>query len=151
MENDKEALKKKIAELENELAQLRNLQVALKVILPQIVNYFDVEDESKTILFNLSENDFTSDKKISTFIDFSNKIKTQRDLLVGENAIVDNKRIEVSNQITDFQLKIKKLESNIRQFPSEAEDAKRIIAECISSYKAEIEPKIKAERNARGY
>ena len=127
MENDKEALKKKIAELENELAQLKNLQVALKVILPQIVNYFDVEDESKTILFNLSENDFTSDKKISTFIDFSNKIKTQRDLLVGENAIVDNKRIEVSNQITDFQLKIKKLESNIRQFPSEAEEAKRII------------------------
>ena len=127
MENDKEALKKKIAELENELAQLKNLQVALKVILPQIVNYFDVEDESKTILFNLSENDFTSDKKISTFIDFSNKIKTQRDLLVGENAIVDNKRIEVSNQITDFQLKIKKLESNIRQFPPEAEEAKRII------------------------
>ena len=127
MENDKEALKKKIAELENELAQLKNLQVALKVILPQIVNYFDVEDESKTILFNLSENDFTSDKKISIFIDFSNKIKTQRDLLVGENAIVDNKRIEVSNQITDFQLKIKKLESNIRQFPPEAEEAKRII------------------------
>ena len=59
------------------------------------------------------------------FIDFSNKIKTQRDLLVGENAIVDNKRIEVSNQITDFQLKIKKLESNIRQFPPEAEEAKR--------------------------
>ena len=127
MENDKEALKKKIAELENELAQLKNLQVALKVILPQIVNYFNVEDESKTILFNLSENDFTSDKKISTFIDFSNKIKTQRDLLVGENAIVDNKRIEVSNQITGFQLKIKKLESNIRQFPPEAEEAKRII------------------------
>ena len=127
MENDKEALKKKIAGLENELAQLKNLQVALKVILPQIVNYFNVEDESKTILFNLSENDFTSDKKISTFIDFSNKIKTQRDLLVGENAIVDNKRIEVSNQITDFQLKIKKLESNIRQFPPEAEEAKRII------------------------
>ncbi len=127
MENDKEALKKKISELENELAQLKNLQVALKVILPQIVNYFNVEDESKTILFNLSENDFTSDKKISTFIDFSNKIKTQRDLLVGENAIVDNKRIEVSNQITDFQLKIKKLESNIRQFPPEAEEAKRII------------------------
>lgn len=127
MENDKEALKKKIAGLENELAQLKNLQVALKVILPQIVNYFDVEDESKTILFNLSDNDFTSDKKISTFIDFSNKIKTQRDLLVGENAIVDNKRIEVSNQITEFQLKIKKLESNIRQFPPEAEEAKRII------------------------
>lgn len=127
MENDKEALKKKIAELENELAQLKNLQVALKAILPQIVNYFNVEDESKTILFNLSENDFTSDKKISTFIDFSNKIKTQRDLLVGENAIVDNKRIEVSNQITDFQLKIKKLESNIRQFPPEADEAKRII------------------------
>ncbi len=126
MENDKEALKKKIAGLENELAQLKNLQVALKVIFPQIVNYFDVEDESKTILFNLSENDFTSDKKISTFIDFSNKIKTQRDLLVGENAIVDNKRIEVSNQITEFQLKIKKLESNIRQFPPEAEEAKRI-------------------------
>ena len=32
-----------------------------------------------------------------------------------------------------------------------AEEAKKIIAECISSYKAEIEPKIKAERNARGY
>lgn len=127
MENDKEALKKKIAELENELAQLKNLQVALKVILPQIVNYFNVEDESKTILFNLSENDFTADKKISTFIDFSNKIKSQRDLLVGENAIADNKRTEVSNEITDYQRKIKDLEANIRQFPEEAEEAKRTI------------------------
>ena len=127
MENDKTEISKKISELENELTQLKNLQISLKVILPQIENYFDVTDENKTILLNLSENDFSSDKKNSTFLDFSNKIKTQRDLLVGENAIVDNKRIEVSNQITDFQLKIKKLESNIRQFPPEAEEAKRII------------------------
>ncbi len=127
MENDRESLKKKIAELENELAQLKNLKASLKVILPQIFNYFNISDENKTILFNLSENDFTADKKISTFIDFSNKIKFQRDLLVGENAIADNKRIEVSNEITDYQRKIKDLEANIRQFPEEAEEAKRTI------------------------
>lgn len=130
LENDRNEISKKISELENELARLKNLQVSLKIILPQIVNYFDVADEKRTILLNLSENDFLFDKKISTFIDFSNKIKNQRDLLVGENAIEDKKRIEVSNQITDYQRKIKELEANIRQFPSEAEEAekaKRII------------------------
>ena len=127
MENDREELKNKITELEKELAQLKNLQVSMKVILTQIVNYFDVAEENKTVLLNLSENDFASDKKISTFIDFSNKIKSQRDLLVGENAITENKCKEVSEQVTEFQKRIKDLESNIRQFPSEAEEAKRTI------------------------
>ena len=127
MENDREELKKKISELEIELSQLKNLQVSMKVILPQIVNYFNVADEDKTILFNLSENDFPSDKKISSFIDFSNKIKTQRDLFIEANGRTKDKLIEVSNQITEYQRKIKDLESNIRQFPPEAEEAKRII------------------------
>lgn len=127
MENDKTEISKKISELENELGQLKNLQISLKVILPQIENYFDVPDENKTILLNLSETDFSSDKKNSTFIDFSNQIKKQRDLLVGENAIADKKRIEVSNEITGYQKTIKDLEANIRQFPPEAEEAKRII------------------------
>ena len=32
-----------------------------------------------------------------------------------------------------------------------AEEAKKVIKECLSSYKADIEPIVKAERNARGY
>ena len=127
LENDRNEISKKISELENELSQLKNLQVSMKVILPQIMNYFDVADEYKTILFNLSENDFPSDKKISTFIVFSNKIKTQRDLFIEANGRTKDKLVEVSNQITEYQRKIKDLESNIRQFPPEAEEAKRII------------------------
>lgn len=127
MEEDREDLKQKIIELENKLTQLKNLQVSLKVILPRIVNYFDVANENRTILFNLSENDFTSDKKISAFIDFSNKIKTQRDLFIEENGRIKDKLSEVSKKITDYQRKIKDLESNIRQFPQDAEEAKIII------------------------
>ena len=127
MENDKTEISKKISELENELTQLKNLQISLKLILPQIENYFDVADESKTILLNLSETDFSSDKKNSTFIEFSNKIKKQRDLFIEENGRIKDKLFEVSNEITGYQKTIKDLEANIRQFPSEAEEAKRII------------------------
>ena len=127
MENDKNEISKKISELENELTQLKNLQISLKVILPQIENYFDVADENKTILLNLSETDFSSDKKNSTFIDFSNKIKKQRDLFIEENGRIKDKLFEVSNEITGYQKTIKDLEANIRQFPPEAEEAKRII------------------------
>lgn len=127
MENDKNEISKKISELENELAQIKNLQISLKLILPQIENYFDVADENKTILLNLSETDFSSDKKNSTFIEFSNKIKKQRDLFIEENGRIKDKLFEVSNEITGYQKSIKDLEANIRQFPSEAEEAKRII------------------------
>ena len=127
MENDKNEISKKISELENELAQLKNLQISLKLILPQIENYFDVADENKTILLNLSETDFSSDKKNSTFIEFSNKIKKQRDLFIEENGRIKDKLFEVSNEITGYQKTIKDLEANIRQFPPEAEEAKRII------------------------
>ena len=126
MENDKNEISKKISELENELTQLKNLQISLKVILPQIENYFDVTDENKTILLNLSETDFSSDKKNSTFIEFSNKIKKQRDLFIEENGRIKDKLFEVSNEITGYQKTIKDLEANIRQFPTEAEEAKRI-------------------------
>lgn len=127
MENDKNEISKKISELENELNQLKNLQISLKLILPQIENYFDVADENKTILLNLSETDFSSDKKNSTFIEFSNKIKKQRDLFIEENGRIKDKLFEVSNEITGYQKTIKDLEANIRQFPTEAEEAKRII------------------------
>ena len=116
MENDKNEISKKISELENELTQLKNLQISLKLILPQIENYFDVTDENKTILLNLSETDFSSDKKNSTFIEFSNKIKKQRDLFIEENGRIKDKLFEVSNEITGYQKTIKDLEANIRQF-----------------------------------
>ncbi len=127
MENDGEELKRKISELEEELSQLDDLQSSLRVILPQIVNYFDVDDDDRTILLNLSGNDFAFDEKVSAFVDFSNKIRVQRDSLVGQNAIAESKCDELRKQIVQVQNRIKNLESNIRQFPQEAEAAKRII------------------------
>ncbi|MBO4319891.1 MAG: hypothetical protein J5857_05425, partial [Treponema sp.] len=127
MENDRAELNRRIKTLEEELSELKNLQVSLKVILPQMKNYFAITDEDNTVLQNISETDFESDKKISAFIDFSNKIKNQRDLFVGQKAIIENNLFDVNKRITEIQRKIKELESNIRQFPPEAEEAKRII------------------------
>ena len=127
LENDREDLKKEIKTLEGELSKLKELQVSLKVILPQMSDYISISDENKTILLNISESDFDAEKKTTTFIDFSNKIKNQRDLFVEENGRIKDKLATVTSQITEVQNKIKKLESNIRQFPQEAEDAKRII------------------------
>ena len=73
MENDRIELNKKIEFLEKELSELKNLQVLLKIILPQMENYFKISDEDNVILQNISETDFESEKKISTFIDFSKK------------------------------------------------------------------------------
>ena len=127
MEKDREETNKKIFALESKLAELKNLQVSLKVILPQIENYFAVSDENRTILQNISENDFAPEKKIQAFIDFSTKIKNQRDFFVGQNAIIENKLSDTEGKITEVQKRIKNLESNIRQFPEDAEEAKRII------------------------
>ena len=127
LENDRAELNKKIELLKEELSRLKNLQISLKVIFPQIKNYFTISDEDNTVLLNISETDFESDKKISAFIDFSNKIKKQRDLFVENNGFIKNKLSDVNKRITDVQIKIKNLESNIRQFPEEAEEAKRII------------------------
>jgi len=127
LENDRAELNKKIELLKEELSRLKNLQISLKVIFPQIKNYFAISDEDNTVLLNISETDFESDKKISAFIDFSNKIKNQRDLFVEENGIIKKNLAEVNKRITDVKNRIKSLESNIRQFPEEAEEAKRII------------------------
>lgn len=127
MEKDKEEINKKIIILENDLAKLKNLQVLLKVILPQILEYFEIHEENKTVLQNLGETDFAAEKKISSFIDFSKKIKNQRDLFIEQNGVIKSKLSNVNKRITDIQIKIKNLESNIRQFPEEAEEAKRII------------------------
>ena len=96
-------------------------------------DYFEIPEENKIILQNLSETDFPSDEKISTFIDFSNRIKNQRDLFIEENGRIKTKLDEVNFQITEVQKRIKNLESNIRQFPSEAEEAKRIIQSIFNS------------------
>ena len=127
LEADKLTLKKEIEKLESELAHLKELQISLKVILPQMTNFFEIKEEDKTILLNVSESEFAVERKISTFIDFSNKIKNQRDLFVEENGRIKAKLDEVSSHITEVQNRIKNLESNIRQFPAEAEEAKRII------------------------
>lgn len=127
MENDRTELNRKIKVLEEELSELKNLQISLKVLLPQMKNYFPISDGDNTVLLNISETDFESDKKISAFIDFSNKIKNQRDLFVEENGIIKKNLAEVNKRITDVKNRIKSLESNIRQFPEEAEEAKRII------------------------
>ena len=127
MEQDKISLKKQIEQLENELAALKQLQVSLKLIIPQMSDYFETSDENKTVLQNLSETDFPADKKTSSFIEFSTKIKNQRDLFIEENGRIKTKLDEVTFQITEVQNRIKKLEANIRQFPVEAEEAKRII------------------------
>lgn len=127
MEKDREELDKKIIDLEGKLSKLKNLQISLKAILPQMKNYFAITGEDNTVLLNLSESDFESEKKISAFIDFSNKIKNQRDLFVEENGRIKDKLSDVNNRITEVQKRIKNLESNIRQFPEEAKEAKRII------------------------
>lgn len=42
--------------IKNELAKLNELPLSLKVIIPQIKNYFEISTEDETILFNVSEN-----------------------------------------------------------------------------------------------
>lgn len=84
MENDRIELNKKIDFLEKELSELKKLQLLLKIILPQMENYFKISDEDSVILQNISETDFESEKKISTFIDFSKKNKKSARLVSRE-------------------------------------------------------------------
>ena len=127
LKNERENLKENISFLEAQLAELKNLQTSLKIILPQMEKYFSLTDEDKTILLNISETDFEVEKKRSAFIDFSNKIIQQRDLFVEENGRVKAKLEDVKKEISVLQNKIKNLGANIRQFPKEAEDAKSIL------------------------
>ena len=127
LEDEKEKCGKKINEYENSLAQLKQLQIALKSLIFALKDFITVDEKEKIILENLSENDFTVSDKRQAFLSYGEKAKNQNELLIKDIGRKEDRLNELKEELSKTEKQIKELESNIISFPEDAEDSKRII------------------------
>lgn len=127
LEDEKEKCGKKINEYENSLAQLKQLQIALKSLIFALKDFITADEKEKIILENLSENDFTVSDKRQAFLSYGEKAKNQNELLIEERGRKKYRLNELKEELSKTEKRIKELESNIISFPEDAEDSKRII------------------------
>lgn len=127
LEDEKEKCGKKINEYENSLAQLKQLQIALRSLIFALKDFITADEKEKIILENLSENDFTVSDKRQAFLSYGEKAKNQNELLIEERGRKKYRLNELKEELSKTEKQIKELESNIISFPEDAEDSKRII------------------------
>ena len=127
LEDERENCSQKISEYESSLAQLKQLQIALKSLIFVLKDFIHVEDKEKNILENLAESDFTATEKRQAFLSYGEKAKNQNVLLIKDIGRKEDRLNELKEILSKTERRIKELESNIVSFPEEAEESKRVI------------------------
>ena len=127
LEEERDVCSKKIIEDENSLAQLKQLQIALKSLIFVLKDFINVEEKEKSILENLAESDFTTSEKRQTFLSYGAKAKNQNILLIKDIGRKEDRLYELKEELSKTEKRIKELDANIVSFPDEAEESKRII------------------------
>ena len=127
LEEERDVCSKKIIEDENSLAQLKQLQIALKSLIFVLKDFINVEEKEKSILENLAECDFTTSEKRQTFLSYGEKAKNQNILLIKDIGRKEDRLYELKEELSKTEKRIKELDANIVSFPDEAEESKRII------------------------
>lgn len=127
LDDEKEICSKKIIEYENSLAQLKQLQIALKPLIFMLKDFISVEEMEKNILENLAESDFNATDKRQAFLSYGEKVKNQNELLIKDIGRKEDRLEELKEKLSKTEKRIKELESSIVSFPEEAEESKHII------------------------
>lgn len=127
LDDEKEICSKKIIEYENSLAQLKQLQIALKPLIFMLKDFISVEEMEKNILENLAESDFNAADKRQAFLSYGEKAKNQNELLIKDIGRKEDRLEELKEKLSKTEKRIKELESSIVSFPDEAEESKHII------------------------
>jgi len=127
LEESKSRIVEQISKFESEIRNLQQLQIALSNLIIGLHPYMSVPEKQQTVLENLSEPDFSAEEKREVFLDFSNKVALQKDTIYGDQIRLEDNERKLKDEIIEVEYNIRKLESNIVVFPTEAENAKRII------------------------
>ncbi len=134
LEEEKKISSQKIAEYEESLLQLKQLQEAIKVLIDVLKDFIVLSEEEKNIFVNLSERDIDSGKKREAFLFYGEKVKIQKEFFLEDRGRKKDKLKNLKENLSKLEKRIKELQANIVVFPDEAEECKRII-------KAEFEKK----------
>ena len=118
-----------IKRCESSIGKLKNLQIAITQLIPQIEGDVQISAETQKMLENLAEEGFAPSDKQSRFIEFGNQIKTACEQYTVKKVRLDDKKTELKNTLSDIERDVKDLQSQKIIFPRDAESAKRIIQE----------------------
>jgi len=132
LDNKNEELKKckeDIKVCESAIADLKNLQIAITQLIPQIEKDVQISRESQEVLKNLAELGIDLFEKQTRFIEFGNQIKTACEQYTADKVRLEDKKKECIKALSDIESDIKNLQSKKIIFPREAESAKQTIQE----------------------
>ncbi|OWV04919.1 SbcC/MukB-like Walker B domain-containing protein [Fibrobacter sp. UWH3] len=137
--------KEKIKECETSIAALKNLQVAITQLLPQIENDISVSKESQEILKNLAEDGIDASEKQTQFIELGNQIQTVSEEYTANKVRLEDRRDECKKTLAEIERNIKDLQAKKVIFPKDAENAKCSIQEEFNSRSIKSEVRFFAE------
>lgn len=121
--------KEKIKECESSIAELKNLQVAITQLIPQIENDVQVSRESQNILKNLAEDGIDASEKQTRFIEFGNQVRSVCEQYTNKKVRFEIQKDNCKNVLVEIESDIKALQAKKVIFPKDAENAKRVIQE----------------------
>lgn len=121
--------KEKIKECESSIAELKNLQVAITQLIPQIENDVQVSRESQNILKNLAEDGIDASEKQTRFIEFGNQVRSVCEQYTNKKVRFEIQKDDCKNILVEIESDIKALQAKKVIFPKDAENAKRVIQE----------------------
>ncbi|MCL4100672.1 SbcC/MukB-like Walker B domain-containing protein [Fibrobacter sp. HC4] len=137
--------KEKIKECETSIAALKNLQVTITQLLPQIENDISVSKESQEILKNLAEDGIDASEKQTRFIELGDQIQTVSEEYTANKVRLEDRRDECKKTLAEIERNIKDLQAKKVIFPKDAENAKCSIQEEFNSRSIKSEVRFFAE------
>lgn len=143
--NELKKCKEDIKACESAIADLKNLQIAITQLIPQIESDFQVSRESQKVLKNLAEPGIDPFEKQTRFIEFGDQIKAACDQYLADKVRLEDKKKECINALSDIEKDIKDLQSKKIIFPRDAEYAKKTIQDEFGSRSIKSEVRFFAE------
>ncbi len=121
--------KEDIEECKSSIAKLKNLQIAITQLIPQIENDVQVSRESQNILKNLAEDGIDASEKQTRFIEFGNQVRSVCEQYTNKKVRFEIQKDNCKNVLVEIESDIKALQAKKVIFPKDAENAKRVIQE----------------------
>lgn len=125
--NELKKCKDEIEKCESAIADLKNLQIAITQLIPQIENDVQISRESQEVLKNLAELGIDPFEKQTRFIEFGNLIQSVRDEYTTKKVLLTDDAEKCRGKLADIEKDIKALQTNQILFLQEAKNAKQII------------------------
>ncbi|SHK79159.1 SbcC/MukB-like Walker B domain-containing protein [Fibrobacter sp. UWEL] len=143
--NDLKKCKDDISACESAIADLKNLQVAITQLLPQIENDIQISRESQEVLKNLAEEGVDASEKQTRFIEFGNQIQAITEEYTANKVRLADRAKECREKLADIDKDIKALQAQKVIYPRDAESAKLAIQEEFENRSIKSEVRFFAE------